>query len=474
MKRFAGLTLLIILGICQSSFAQQLRLPDYFSDNMVLQQRDTVRLWGWADGGQRVWIKASWMTDTLHTQASSGARWEIKLPTPAAGGPYELMISNGNQSLTIHNILIGETWLCGGQSNMEFSASWSPVTRQQEEATGMQFPEIRLFHVYKITSACPQLEVRGKWEICAPQTLADFSAVAYFFGRSLHQHLHVPVGLIESCWGGTPVETWMPDSIFAHHPALAASAAHLSVAQWWPTRPTLAFNAMIAPLQFLPIAGVIWYQGETNTQNPLTYEEAFSRMIASWRQLWQKQFPFYFVQIAPFQYQTPFAGALIREAQLQTYRHVPHTGLVVTTDITGDTSDIHPKDKQDVGERLARWALAKTYDRPDIICSGPLYDSMRIEGNRIRIYFDFADDGLVIHGPQLTDIFIAGQDQQFFPAEAKVEKNTLVVWNRQIAHPVAVRFGFSNTAIPNLFNRAGLPASPFRTDHWQVWTTTAP
>lgn len=468
MKKITILLVSISISMLQASFAQQLRLPDYFSDNMVLQQRDTVRLWGWADGGQHVWIKADWLSDTLKTQASSGARWEVKLPTPPAGGPYTLTVSNGGQQIIIRNILIGETWLCSGQSNMEFSANWSPITKQQEEATGMQFPEIRLFHVYKTTSLCPQQELRGKWEICSPQTVADFSAVAYFFGRSLHQHLHVPVGLIEACWGGTPVETWMPDSIFAHHPELATSAAKLPAAQWWPVQPALAFNAMIVPWQFFPIAGVIWYQGETNTNNPQTYAEDFSRMIQSWRRLWHKEFPFYFVQIAPYRYGAPYIGALIREAQLQTYFHVPHTGIVVTTDITGDTSDIHPKDKQNVGERLARWALAKTYGFTDIVCSGPLYDSMKTEGNRIRIYFDFADDGLIIRGKQLTDIYIAGEDQHFVPAQAKVEKNTLVVWNREIDHPVAVRFGFSNTAVPNLFNRAGLPASPFRTDNWPV------
>ena len=471
MKRIVFLLLGISIFRLQSSFAQQLRLPDYFSDNMVLQQHDTVRFWGWADGGQQVWIKAGWLTDTLKTRASSGARWEVKLPTPAYGGPYEITVGNGNQQITIHNILIGETWLCSGQSNMEFSANWSPITRQQEEATGMQFPEMRLFHVYKITSDCEQMELRGRWEICSPQTIADFSAVAYFFGRSLLLHLHTPVGLIESCWGGTPVETWMPDSIFVQHPSLAASAATLPASPWWPVKPGLAFNAMIAPLQFIPIAGVIWYQGETNTHNPQTYAEDLSHMIQSWRNLWQKEFPFYLVQIAPYRYETPDAGALIREAQLQVYRQVPRTGIVITTDITGDTSDIHPKDKQDVGERLALWALAKTYGLNNIVCSGPLYDSMKIEGNRIRIYFDFADDGLMIggNGKQLTDIYIAGNDQHFLPAQAKIEKNTLVVWNRQIAHPVAVRFGFSNTAMSNLYNRAGLPASPFRTDQWPVW-----
>ncbi|MCL6523175.1 MAG: sialate O-acetylesterase [Thermoflavifilum sp.] len=447
--------------------AQQLRLPDYFSNNMVLQQLDTVTLWGWADATQKIWVKADWLADTIYTTSASNARWQIHLATPKAGGPHELTVSNGQQSITIQNILIGELWLCSGQSNMEMSAAWH-YDHWQEEVANANFPEIRLFHVYKTVASCPADELRGRWEICTPATIMNFSAVGYFFGRQLYKQLRIPIGLIESCWGGTPIETWMPDSIFAQHPHLAASAQVFQPVPWCPITPSVTFNAMIAPLHCLPLAGVIWYQGETNTANPQTYTEDFSRMIASWRHLWKKDFPFYFVQIAPYQYQQPYSAALLREAQLRTYQQVPHTGMVVITDITGDTTDIHPKDKKDVGERLARWALALNYHHPEIMYSGPIYDSMKIENHQIRIYFDFAKDGLVIRGNKLTDIYIAGVDRHFLPAESKIEGSTLIVWNRQIPNPVAVRFGFANTAMPNLFKRAGLPASPFRTDDWPV------
>jgi sialate O-acetylesterase len=350
---------------------------------------------------------------------------------------------------------------------MEFSADWH-LTNYQEEIKNANHPEIRFFHIQKITAPYPQQEVLGKWEVCTQETMHSFSATGYFFGRRLNDELHQPVGLIESCWGGTPVETWTPVEVFKQHENLALSAAKLKPSGGWPLRPAIAYNAMIAPLTNFTIAGTIWYQGETNTANPSTYEETFSNMIGSWRSLWQKDFPFYFVQIAPFTYGNNEDGALVREAQFQTYRQVPNTGMVVVSDITGDTNDIHPKNKQDVGKRLAGWALANTYGKVNIVVSGPLYRSMEVTGNKAIIHFDFAKDGLAKKGDQLTGFLIAGADQQFVPATAKIQDSTVVVSSSQVQHPVSVRMGFTNAGIPNLFNKAGLPASPFRTDDWKV------
>jgi sialate O-acetylesterase len=349
---------------------------------------------------------------------------------------------------------------------MEFSADWH-FNNYQEEINNAQHPEIRFFHIQKITAPYPQQEVSGKWEVCTPQSMHTFSAAGYFFGRTLNEQLHQPVGLIESCWGGTPVEPWMPGEIFNHNETLAVSANTLKPTSWWPVKPALAYNAMIAPVTNFTIAGTIWYQGESNTSNASTYEEAFSAMIHSWREHWQKDLPFYFVQIAPYKYGNNYGGALVREAQLQTYRHVPNTGMVVITDITGDTNDIHPKNKQDVGKRLAAWALAKTYGKEGIQYCGPLYRSMEINGNKAVIHFDFATDGLMKKGDQLSDFVIAGEDHHFVPAITKIKDSTIIVYSPQVPHPVAVRMGFTNTAIPNLFNKAGLPASPFRTDVWE-------
>ncbi len=296
----------------------------------------------------------------------------------------------------------------------------------------------------------------------------SFSAAGYFFGRTINENIHQPVGLIESCWGGTPVQSWTPIEVFNNSEKLATSAAMLTPVSWCPLRPAVTYNAMIAPITGFPIKGAIWYQGETNTTNPDTYEETFSAMIHSWRELWKENFPFYFVQIAPYNYGKGDKGAQVREQQLKTYREVPKTGMVVITDITGDTNNIHPKDKINVGKRLAAWALANTYDKENIQYSGPLYHDMEVKGNKAIIHFDFAKDGLAKKGNESTDFMIAGEDHEFVSATATIMDSTVVVSSPKVQHPTAVRMGFTNTAIPNLFNKAGLPASPFRTDDWEL------
>ena len=456
----------ILCGMTLKAQAQ-LRLPDIFSNNMVLQQKTTVKFTGWADPLQKVSVVASWNPgDTLKTTTPSDAQWAFALQTPKAGGPYHITVI-ADTTIVIHNILIGEVWLCTGQSNMEYSASWHPKHYKQV-VQDANHPEIRFFKIDKISAPYPQELVRGSWQVCTPKSMHTFSMAGYFFGRELNQKLNRPIGLIESAWGGSPVEAWTPIEVFNQSEKLSISAAKLTPAPWCPMRPAVAFNAMIYPIIKYPVAGAIWYQGETNTANPSTYEQTFSAMIHSWRELWHEDFPFYFVQIAPYSYGTPYSAALVREAQLQTYRNVPKTGIVVTTDITGDTTNIHPLDKLDVGKRLARWALSQTYGQSGIVTSGPLYKSMDVEGNKAIIHFDFANDGLMKKGKELRDFVIAGKDHQFVPATAKIKNNTVVVYSRKVKHPTAVRMGFTNTDIPNLFNKAGLPASPFRTDDWPI------
>jgi sialate O-acetylesterase len=350
---------------------------------------------------------------------------------------------------------------------MEFNAEWH-YDNYTEEIKNADHPEIRFFHIQKKAAPYPQEEVRGKWEVCSPETVGSFSGVGYFFGRTIYENLHRPVGLIESCWGASPVATWTPEEVYKNNQRLTASAAKIPQGRWSPVKPARAFNAMIAPIIDFSIAGVIWYQGEANTKYWSTYQEAFSDLIHSWRNLWKKQFPFYFVQISPFKYATPYGGAMVREAQLETYRQVANTGMVVVTDITTDTNNIHPKNKQEVGKRLAKWALANTYHEEGINFSGPLYRTMEIKGNKIVIHFDFAKDGLLKKGDELTHFIIAGDDHQFVPAVAKIHDSTVIVYSPKVKHPVAVRMGFTNTAIPRLFNTAGFPASPFRTDDWEV------
>jgi len=466
MKKISLLPITIFFSLFYFSANAYLRIPDIFSNNMVLQQQTIIHFHGWSDPGQKISVITGWNGDTLKTSTLSDAVWTVDLKTPKAGGPYQITVV-GDSTINIRNVLIGDNWICTGQSNMEFSADWHKNYFRQE-VNHANYPEIRFFHIQKISAPYPQQEVRGKWEVCTPQTMHSFSAAGYFFGRTLNENLHQPIGLIESCWGGSPVESWTPIEVFNNSEKLAISAAILSPVPWCPVRPAVLYNAMIAPISGFPIAGAIWYQGEANVINASTYEETFSSMIHAWREIWQKDFPFYFVQIAPYNYGKGYGAAQVREAQLQTYRHVPNTGMVVVTDITGDTNNIHPKNKLDVGKRLAGWALAKTYGKENIQYSGPLYKSMVVDGNKAIIEFDFAKDGLMKKGNELTDFVIAGEDQQFFPATATIDGTTVVVYSSKVPHPTAVRMGFTNTAIPNLFNKAGLPASPFRTDDWEL------
>jgi sialate O-acetylesterase len=464
MKKTYKLFAVIALSFLYCSGYAYLRLPDFFSDNMVLQQQTTIHFYGWSAPNQKISVITGWNGDTLKTSTLSDAVWTVNLQTPKAGGPYEVTVI-GDSTITIHNVLIGDVWICTGQSNMEFSADWHKnyYKKEVEEAS---HPEIRFFHIWNISASYPQQEVRGKWEVCTPATMHTFSAAGYFFGRTISEQVHEPVGLIESCWGGTPVEAWTPIEVFNRSEELAVSAAKLTPVPWCPIRPAVTFNAMIAPITRFPIKGAIWYQGETNTTNPDTYEETFSAMIHAWRELWNEDFPFYFVQIAPFNYGSGDNGALVREQQLKAYREIPNTGMVVITDITGDTNNIHPIDKIDVGKRLAGWALAKTYHQNGIEYSGPLYRSMEVKGDKAIIHFDFADKGLMMKGEKLTDFLIAGDDHHFVPATATIDDSIIIVSSPDVPHPVAVRMGFTNTAIPNLFNKGGLPASPFRTDDW--------
>jgi len=658
MKKQNHFIVLLSFLCCVTSITAKVQLPAIFSDNMVLQQKSTVPFWGTANPGKILKITTSWNNQTVQTTIGQDGNWKVDVPTPEYGGPFNITITDGTK-LELRNVMIGEVWLCSGQSNMEMPlAGWGRIMNYEKEIMEANYPDIRLLRVEKGVAFEPakELIVKNKgWVACAPNTIAEFSSVAYFFGRNLYQDLHIPIGLIDASWGGTIAEAWtsagslkaMPDfqsslatiahkalhfkdlkaeykqdsatwqalvaqkdKGFANEKAVWAAnnldetdwktikvpgfweesvlpdfdgvvwfrktieipanwqnktltlsldkiddgdvtyfngeeighttdytasrvytvPAHLvkagkaviavrildtgggggfygeaasiklslskdesvalagtwfykiglnlneipAIPRTWndPNQPTVLYNAMIHPIVPFTIKGAIWYQGESNAEKAYQYRELFPLMIKDWRTQWKSDFPFYFVQLANFMPELPqpaeAAWAELREAQLRTL-HLDNTGMAVTIDI-GDAKDIHPKNKQEVGRRLALIARADTY-KENIAYSGPVYDSYRIEGNTIRITFKQAAEGLKTkNGETLKGFAIAGLDHKFHWANAVIEGNEIVVSCKEVEHPIAVRYAWASNPVCNLYNEAGLPASPFRTDDWPGMT----
>lgn len=453
------MTVLISLWMIGGSYGQT-RLAPLFTDHMVLQRNSIVSIWGWSNAGEEVSLKVSWEAESYQTICDAESRWEIAVPTPAAGGPYQLTL---NDSIVIHDVLIGEVWICSGQSNMEWSALYG-IDQAKKAIRQANNNQIRLFTVPQVAATEPQSACKGTWIRCSSETMATFSAVAYFFGKTLEENLNVPIGLIHSSWGGTPAENWTPRAIIEGDAEFSNWVNTFEEDPYRPINPSVLYNGMIHPLIPFEIAGVIWYQGEANTENPFVYRRLFPAMIESWRSAWEKDFPFYYVQIAPFKYEKPLVGALVQEAQLMAMS-TKNVGMVVTNDI-GEIHDIHPQNKLDVGKRLAYWALNKTYGK-DLEYAGPLYQSMEQEGDQLRIHFDYSD-GLHLIPSEANYFLIAGADEVFYPANVVIEANTLIAKHPMVTNPVSLRYAFSNTASGNLFNANGLPASPFRTDDWPI------
>lgn len=469
-KIFAGF--LFAFFVLQSvTVLAGIRLPAVISSGMVLQQKSEARLWGWSSPNEKIIVTTSWNNRVDSVVANGNAVWEIKVPTPAAGGPYTITLKGGN-TIVLENVLIGEVWVCSGQSNMEWS-SYNNLKQIMDEMPNSNNPSIRLFNIPKTTSPYPQDDCEGQWKVSSPEALKGFSAVGYFFGKKLQQQLNVPIGLINASWGGTPAETWTPAETVEKETDLAAAAKKLNVSKWWPVDAGAAYNAMIYPLTRFAIAGTIWYQGESNTGTAATYEKLFGAMIGAWRDAWQKEFPFYFVQIAPYTYGNHNIAALLREQQSKALAFVPRTGMVVTTDLVDDIKNIHPNDKISVANRLADWALAENYHQAVTHYRSPVFTRMESKDDKLILFFHNAPNGFMTKGgSKPTEFFIAGEDKTFIPADVKMEKDRLIVSSKQLKNPVAVRFGFSNTAMPNLFSKEGLPVTPFRTDTWEVDTSS--
>ena len=466
MKRILLLGTLLVGISSNSKLFAIIRLPSIMSSNMVLQQKSQATLWGWSDASERFTITSSWKTSVDTVTAFNSGKWKAKISTPSAGGPYTITIQGRRNTIVLENILIGEVWICSGQSNMEMSN-----TQQiKDELSNANNNNIRFFTVAKTTSEYPQDNCDGKWAACNEETLTRFSAIGYFFGKKLQKELNIPIGLIQSAWSGTPVELWEPTDVIDSDPVMKEAATKIRDVTYRPNKPGRIYNAMIYPISNYTIAGTIWYQGEGNTVRAHAYEKMFTGMIGAWRKQFNNEFPFYYVQIAPYTYESTYEAALLMEQQTKSLSY-PKTGMVVITDLVDNVKDQHPKNKLDVGLRLANLALAETYNRniPAPAYKNPMYKSMEVSKGKINLFFYNATNGFMIKGDgKPTEFLIAGNDQNFLTADVKLEKDRIVVSNKQISNPVAVRFSFSNTGMSNVFNKEGLPIVPFRTDKWEV------
>lgn len=504
MTKFHAAFFLIFSLFLSLPARSEVRPNPLFSDNAVLQRGIPIPVWGTAGEGEKVTVNFDGQEQS--TTAKDG-KWMVRLPAHAEGGPYELTITGANTN-RFTNVLVGDVWVCSGQSNMERQLGprqgQKPLINSEAEIASADYPKLRMFTVKQAFSPSPETEPSGRWDVCSPSTAAGFSAVGYYFGRDLLKATGVPVGMIHSSWGGTPAEAWtsleglrtnpstkpIADGVEArtaqyirsleqyreklekfHALAGTNPPASLDLRQLPPagpsspfgnqTAPTVLYNAMIAPLLPYTIRGVIWYQGEANSGRAREYRDLFPALIADWRSKWGLgDFPFLYVQIAPFKLMTPE----IREAQLLTLDKATNTAMTVITD-HGDAGDIHPADKEPVGQRLALAARALSYGEK-IEYSGPLYTSLKIDGPRATLMFRHTGSGLIAKDGALKGFTIAGADGKFVPATAEISASgdTVTVSSDQVSAPVAVRYGWSNVPDVNLFNKEGLPASPFRTD----------
>ena len=527
MRRAVAVVAIVL--VCVHSGFSEVRLPAVIGSDMVLQRDRPVPIWGWADAGEPVTLTlrdSAEVVEQVRTRADQDGNWQAELAPRPAGGPYSLTVNE----LELTGVMYGEVWLCSGQSNMEWPVLAADAAEM--EIAAAYYPDIRLFHVPRLPAGSPSPDTTAHWQASSPETIATFSAVCYYFGREIHSELDLPVGLIAAAWGGTMIEPWTPlvgfrsvDGLgqLADH-AVAADASYreqlpatLEAVEAWiastraaierggpvmpmpesthplanEKQPTALYNGMIHPLVPYAIRGAVWYQGEANVGDGMSYRDKMEALIGGWREVWgQGDFPFYYAQLAPYDYTfrsmlesrlgvdvspeywrtlasrfgyevDPYRLPEIWEAQTAALS-IPNTGMAVTNDI-GNAADIHPTNKQEVGRRLSLWALARTYGKSNLAYSGPLYRSMEVRDGDIVLRFDHAD-GLTTRDGELPTWFeVAGADRQFVEASAVIDGETVVVSSDAVSDPAAARFAWHTAAEPNLVNGAGLPAGAFKT-----------
>lgn len=470
-----ALATLFLLSLQQATYAK-VKLPAIVSSNMVLQRNTTIKLWGWADAKEKITIKTSWLKEPATVQADAEGNWMIEVKTTNSKEPQTISIKSIASDIVLKNILFGEVWLCSGQSNMEMSLKGyvgQPTYGSAEAIAKSNNPNLRLFQVTKYSGSKTPLkdvEKYSPWQQASPESVLNFSAVAYFYGSQLQEILDVPVGIIHSSWSGSCVEAWISPEVMNTFQKVDLKDVDISVKP--KEIPTVLYNSMINPLIPYTIKGMLWYQGESNRDEPEKYKKLFPAMVEDWRKRWNiGNFPIYFTQIAPFIYEgnndyiEHRNTAFIREAQYQCLDLIPNSGIAITMDI-GTKDFIHPPKKKEVADRLLYNALNQTYNYKTIEYAGPVFNSMEIKDGGLNLKFKNADNGIYAY-ETLEGFEIAGNDKVFYPAKAKIlDRTTVLVSSDKVSTPIAVRYGWENWVVGTLYNTSLLPASSFRTDNW--------
>ncbi len=470
MKKIFFSLLVLVLIFNQESFAK-IKLPSIIASNMVLQRNTSVKLWGWANPGEKINIKTSWISKSIKVETSENGRWEISLTTTLSKEPQTIQFKSKESIINLDSILFGEVWLCSGQSNMRMPLkgyTGQPTFDGNLEIATSKNPNLRLFAIAENGSLTPldTVNTYKKWDSANSETVKDFSAVAYFYGKQLQKILDVPVGLIMTSWGGTRIQPWMSKEAIT--PLIDVNKVKKDTTEKYKRIPSAIYNAMINPITTYTIKGVLWYQGETNRDEPKVYQQLFPEMVKDWRKQWKiGDFPFYYVQIAPNKYVDKSNSQYLREVQLRAVDIIPNSGIAVLSDV-GSSETIHPPRKKEVAERLLFNALNKTYGFKDVDCMGPVYKSMIEKDCALLLTFNNAETGLFSPEKELSNFEIAGEDRVFYPAKAEIiAHKQLKVYSEQVKVPVAVRYGWCNWFVGSLFDNNMLPASSFRTDSWE-------
>lgn len=477
MKRIRHIILGLFLIFVSFQMHAKIKLPALFSDNMMLQQKSKAPMWGWADPNTTLIVKTSWDAKIYQVKVDEQGKWKTELQTPIAGGPYSIQLTQGKEIVLVKNILIGEVWLCSGQSNMEMPLKGfqgQPVKNGNETIVRSTNKNIHFITIPRATVLELLDDFQGKWESATPKTTSNFSATAWYFGSLLQEVLQVPVGLIHVSYGGSSMEAWMNKEMLKDFTTAKIPTTKEDLVKDPNRVPTTLFNGMLSPVIGYGIKGCIWYQGESNYERPAEYTALMKKMVSSWRTLWkQGEFPFYYAQIAPFNYAQfhpkdyleQYNSAYLREAQLKASKEISNSGMAVLMDI-GEQNNIHPMNKEKGGNRLAFLALAKTYGIEGIEFESPKYKSMEIKEGTVTVSFDDVANGITSYDKEVTGFELAGEDKVFYPAKTVVRRKSVVLTSDQVAKPVAVRYLFKDFVTAELFSAGGLPVSSFRTDEW--------